>query len=77
MIGHEHFDVALVRPHLGLGHIETTALPGESGNIAIAGHRDTFFRPLRNVKIGDDEIEVKDEPEPSKAPTPTPTPKKP
>jgi len=40
--------------HLGPGHIETTALPGEAGNVAIAGHRDTFFRPLRNVKIGDD-----------------------
>lgn len=39
---------------LGLGHIENTPLPGESGNVAIAGHRDSFFRPLRNVKVGDD-----------------------
>ena len=39
---------------LGLGHIEHTPLPGESGNVAIAGHRDSFFRPLRNVKVGDD-----------------------
>jgi sortase A len=39
---------------VGLGHIESTALPGESGNVAIAGHRDSFFRPLRNVQIGDD-----------------------
>jgi sortase A len=39
---------------VGLGHIETTSLPGESGNVAIAGHRDSFFRPLRNVQIGDD-----------------------
>ena len=39
---------------VGVGHIEQTALPGETGNVAIAGHRDTFFRPLRNVQIGDD-----------------------
>jgi sortase A len=39
---------------LGVGHIEGTPLPGESGNVAIAGHRDSFFRPLRNVQVGDD-----------------------
>ena len=39
---------------VGVGHIETTPLPGERGNIAIAGHRDTFFRPLRDVQVGDD-----------------------
>ena len=38
----------------GLGHIETTPLPGERGNVAIAGHRDSFFRPLQNVQVGDD-----------------------
>jgi LPXTG-site transpeptidase (sortase) family protein len=38
----------------GPGHIEQTAFPGERGNIAIAGHRDTFFRQLRNVQVGDD-----------------------
>jgi sortase A len=37
----------------GPGHLEKTALPGESGNVVIAGHRDTFFRPLRNVALGD------------------------
>ena len=36
------------------GHIEQTPLPGEPGNIGIAGHRDTVFRPLRNVKAGDE-----------------------
>jgi sortase A len=36
------------------GHIKNTALPGESGNIGIAGHRDTVFRPLRNIKMGDE-----------------------
>jgi len=39
---------------LGLGHIENTAMPGESGNVAIAGHRDSFFRSLRDVQVGDD-----------------------
>ena len=35
------------------GHIEGTALPGEPGNIGISGHRDTFFRPLRNIRAND------------------------
>jgi sortase A len=39
---------------IGVGHVEDTAFPGEAGNVAIAGHRDTFFRPLRNVHVGDD-----------------------
>jgi sortase A len=39
---------------LGPGHIVGTALPGRSGNIAIAGHRDTFFRPLRRIRVGDE-----------------------
>jgi sortase A len=38
----------------GPGHLEGTPLPGESGNVVIAGHRDTFFRPLRDVRRGDD-----------------------
>jgi len=37
-----------------VGHIPGTALPGVIGNVALAGHRDTFFRPLRNIKKGDD-----------------------
>ncbi len=36
-----------------VGHIPETALPGTPGNIALAGHRDTFFRPLRNIRPGD------------------------
>jgi sortase A len=36
-----------------LGHIPGTALPGAAGNVAIAGHRNTFFRPLRLVRPGD------------------------
>lgn len=38
----------------GPGHLETTPLPGQPGNAVIAGHRDSFFRPLRHVKSGDD-----------------------
>jgi sortase A len=38
-----------------VGHIPGTPLPGQRGNVAIAGHRDTFFRPLRNIQH-DDEI---------------------
>ena len=39
------------------GHIRGTALPGSTGNIGIAAHRDTFFRPLRDLRR-DDEILV-------------------
>ena len=36
-----------------VGHIPGTALPGRTGNIGLSGHRDTFFRPLRNIRVGD------------------------
>jgi sortase A len=36
-----------------VGHIPETALPGTPGNVVLAGHRDTFFRPLRNIRLGD------------------------
>ncbi len=36
-----------------VGHMPETPLPWESGNVALAGHRDSFFRPLRNVRSGD------------------------
>jgi sortase A len=39
---------------LAVGHIPGTALPGSSGNVGLAGHRDTFFRPLRRIKLGDE-----------------------
>jgi sortase A len=39
---------------LAVGHISGTALPGENGNVGLAGHRDTFFRRLRNIRSGDD-----------------------
>ncbi|MBZ5514493.1 MAG: class D sortase [Acidobacteriia bacterium] len=38
---------------LGAGHLTGSGLPGGGGNMVIAGHRDTFFRPLRNVRVGD------------------------
>lgn len=37
----------------GVGRIAGTARPGEEGNIGIAGHRDSFFRGLKDVKAGD------------------------
>lgn len=37
----------------GAGRIEGTAQPGEDGNIGIAGHRDSFFRALKDVHVGD------------------------
>jgi sortase A len=36
-----------------VGHVPQTALPGQPGNVALAGHRDTFFRPLRKIEPGD------------------------
>lgn len=36
-----------------IGHIPGTALPGEGGNIGLSGHRDTYFRPLENIRDGD------------------------
>ena len=42
---------------LGVGHIEGTALPGETGNIGIAGHRDTYFRALKDIRAND-EIQI-------------------
>ncbi len=36
------------------GHLPDTALPWEGSNSAVAGHRDTLFRPLRSVRVGDE-----------------------
>ncbi len=41
----------------GAGHIPGSAWAGHEGNLAIAGHRDTFFRGLRDIRK-DDEIEL-------------------
>jgi len=37
----------------GVGHIEDTAEPGTDGNSGIAGHRDGFFRALKDIHVGD------------------------
>lgn len=39
---------------LAVGHIPGTAFPGEPGNVGLAGHRDTFFKRLRDVESGDE-----------------------
>ncbi|HMF76678.1 MAG TPA: class D sortase [Bryobacteraceae bacterium] len=36
-----------------VGHVPSTALPGESGNFAIAAHRDTLFRALKDIRKDD------------------------
>ena len=38
---------------LALGHIPGTAMPGQSGNVAVAGHRDTLFRGLQKINKND------------------------
>jgi sortase A len=39
---------------VAVGHLPDTPLPWQEGNTALAGHRDTFFRPLRSVQPGDE-----------------------
>ena len=41
---------------LGVGHIGGTALPGTDGSIGIAGHRDTYFRGLKDIHKNDEII---------------------
>jgi sortase A len=44
-------DAAILKQ--GAGHIPGTALPAGDGNVAIAAHRDTYFRPLRAIRAND------------------------
>lgn len=44
-------DVVLDR---GAGIISGMAYPHEQGNIGISGHRDGYFRVLKNIAVGDD-----------------------
>ncbi len=37
----------------GPGHHDGSALPGTSGNVVLAGHRDTHFRFLQELAHGD------------------------
>ena len=34
---------------IGVGHVPGTSWPAQPGNVVLAGHRDTFFRPLRKI----------------------------
>jgi sortase A len=43
-------DLALDR---GVGHIAGTSALDQGGNVGIAGHRDGFFRELKDVHLGD------------------------
>lgn len=36
-----------------VGLVPGTARPGEDGNVVLAGHRDTFFRPLSGIEVED------------------------
>jgi sortase A len=47
----EGVDAASLRK--AAGHLPSSALPGEPGNVVVLGHRDTFFRPLRGIAQGD------------------------
>jgi sortase A len=37
----------------GIGHVPGTPLPGETGNAALAAHRDTYFHRLGEIQVGD------------------------
>ncbi len=39
---------------VAIGHLPDTPLPWHEGNSALAGHRDTFFRPLQHIRVGDE-----------------------
>lgn len=47
----EGVDAASLRK--AAGHLPSSALPGQAGNVVVLGHRDTFFRPLRGIAQGD------------------------
>jgi len=38
----------------GAGHVPSTAIPGAAGNVAIAAHRDKYFRALRDIRAHDE-----------------------
>jgi len=40
----------------GIARIDGTSQPGEAGNMGIAGHRDGYFRVLKDIKFGDELI---------------------
>jgi sortase A len=40
--------------NMAIGHLSDTPLPWHDGNSALAGHRNTFFRPLQHIRVGDE-----------------------
>jgi sortase A len=46
-------DISELNLSRGAGWIEGTAAPNTGGNMAVAGHRDRYFRPLKDVQVGD------------------------
>lgn len=46
-------DISELNLSRGAGWIEGTAAPNTGGNMAIAAHRDRYFRPLKDIQIGD------------------------
>jgi sortase A len=53
-LAREGADVRTLRT--AVGHVPETALPGDTGNAAFAGYRDTFFRNLEGVRKGDEVV---------------------
>lgn len=41
---------------MGIGHYAGSTMPGESGNVVLSGHRETVFKPLEHIKVGDEVI---------------------
>jgi sortase A len=39
---------------VAIGHLPDTPMPWKDGNSALAAHRDTFFRPLQHIHVGDE-----------------------
>ena len=39
---------------VAIGHLPDTPLPWHGSNSALAGHRDSFFRPLQHIRVGDE-----------------------
>ena len=39
--------------NLAAGHIPSTALPGQPGNVGVAAHRDNLFRGLKDIRQDD------------------------
>ncbi len=46
-------DISELNLNRGAGWISGTAAPNAGGNMAVAAHRDRYFRPLKDIQIGD------------------------